>query len=100
MFAITAYTVESIPDKFGILAGKRYEFVLDIELDEEDELYSENGVTLRVIFKTGDGEDGIAHTEFLEKTTGRYLEFEPDDEELELVAAFCRDRFHEAEEEA
>ena len=37
---ITEYTVEQIKDPTGILAGRRYEFLLNIEVPEEDELYT------------------------------------------------------------
>lgn len=99
MFDITAYTVESVPDKFGILPGKRYEFMLEIEVDEEDELYSANGLFLRVIYKEDDGRTGMVKYEFIERGTGGYLDFEMDDEEAALVEAFCRERYAEAEEQ-
>ena len=35
---ITAYSVEEIKDPTNIIEGKRYEFLLDVEVDEEDHL--------------------------------------------------------------
>ena len=37
---ITSYLVEKLIDPTGILSGDRYEFILDIEVDEEDDLFS------------------------------------------------------------
>ncbi len=38
MFTMTSYTVELVKDPFGILTGQRYEFLIDIEVEEDDEL--------------------------------------------------------------
>lgn len=97
MFAITEYTVELIKDPFGILAGKRYEFHLDLEVEEDDELYSENGLYLRVVYGVEDERMGIVKYEFHEKTTDRYLDFDIEDDEKEMVDAFCREHLAEAE---
>ncbi len=50
MFDITEYSVELMKDPFGILTGKRYEFLLDLDVPEDDELHHEEGVSLRVIY--------------------------------------------------
>jgi hypothetical protein len=86
---ITEYSVELIKDPYGILSGKRYEFILDIEVPDDDELYSEHGLYLRVIYSVEDDRSGIAKYEIHERTTGRYLEFELEEDELEAVNAFC-----------
>ncbi|MEF3301976.1 DUF6509 family protein [Paenibacillus sp. GYB003] len=98
MFDITAYTVERIKDQFGILSGNRYEFMLEVEVDEEDELHSDNGLLVRVVFKEEEGRTGIVKYELLERTTHRYLEFELEPDELEAVESFCRERYPEADE--
>ena len=46
---ITEYTVELIKDPTGILTGNRYEFFLNISVPEDDELYHENGLQLKVL---------------------------------------------------
>jgi hypothetical protein len=99
MFEITAYTVESVPDKFGIITGKRYEFMLEIEVSEEDELYSEDGLFLRVIYKEDEGRTGIVKYEFIERSTSKYLDFELDDEETAFVESFCKERYMESEDQ-
>ncbi|WP_438445314.1 DUF6509 family protein [Gorillibacterium sp. sgz5001074] len=98
MFAITAYSVEWVKDPFGIIPGKRYEFNLDIEPDEEDELFSEGGIALRVIYGVEESKQGIVKYEFQEKDTGKYLDFEMEAGEAEAVDAFCREHVGEAEE--
>lgn len=98
MFTITGYSVEWIKDPFGILPGKRYEFNLELEVDEEDELYSEQGLALRVIYAVEEDASRIAKYEFLEKATGKYLEFDMEDDEREAVEAFCKEHWAEAEE--
>jgi hypothetical protein len=47
---ITGHSVEKLEDPFGLLSGDRYEFFLELNIDEEDELYSDKGIGLRVIF--------------------------------------------------
>lgn len=86
---ITAYTVELIKDPFGILSGRRYEFKLEVEVDEEDELYSEHGVYARVVYKEEGETSGILTCDWTEKTTNRYLPLDAEPEELAELAAFC-----------
>ena len=64
---MTEYSVELIKDPFGILTGKRYEFFIDLEVDEDDELFSENGVAVRVIYKVDGKQESIVKYELLEK---------------------------------
>ncbi|RUS49031.1 DUF6509 family protein [Cohnella sp. AR92] len=98
MLPITEYSVELVKDPFGILSGKRYEFLIDLDLPEDDELYSENGVSVRVIFKEDGEKSGIVKYELLEKTTSRLLDFDMEDEEEAELLAFCRDHLAEADE--
>ncbi|MBM6619804.1 DUF6509 family protein [Bacillus suaedaesalsae] len=100
MFTITEYTVELMDDPFKILQGNRYEFMLQVSVDEEDDLYTEKGVYLRVIF-TVDGETKkISQSSFHENSTDRYLEFELEDDEEKLVFDFCSTHYEPIEEEA
>jgi hypothetical protein len=95
---ITSFSVEKVKDPFGIIAGTRYEYILDLEIDEEDELYSENGVYLRVIYSVEEGKSRIVKYELYERSTDRYLEFDLEEDELAEVDAFCRDHLAESEE--
>lgn len=97
MVTITAYTVELVKDPFGILEGKRYEYILELELDEDDELYSPQGVSLRVIYSVNGESERIVTHDLIESNTNRHLEFDLEDEELAFVAAFCKEHLAEAE---
>jgi hypothetical protein len=96
MVNITAYTVDQVKDPFGILEGKRYEFNLELEIEEEDELYSEQGVSLRVIYSVDGSSERIVKHDLIESSTSRYLEFDLEDDELEEVAAFCKEHVADA----
>jgi hypothetical protein len=87
---ITGYTVEEIKDPTGIIEGKRYEFLLDIEVDEDDELYRENGLELRVIFSSTESGNRIVQHFFIDKRTQEVLEFAMDEDEEAEVLEFCR----------
>ncbi|NRF90876.1 pullulanase [Paenibacillus frigoriresistens] len=98
MFTMTSYTVELVKDPFGILTGQRYEFLIDIEVEEDDELYSESGLYIRAIYSVEEEKSGIMKYELYEKTTQLYLDFDLEDDEVAAVAAFCKEHFHEANE--
>ena len=98
MVSITEYSVELVKDPFGIIKGKRYEFILDIDVDEDDELNSEQGVALRVIYGVEEEKQGIVKYDILERNTEKHLDFDLEDDELEEVDAFCREHWREAEE--
>ncbi|WP_425453295.1 DUF6509 family protein [Cohnella lupini] len=98
MLTIAEYSVELVKDPFQILSGKRYEFLLDLELDEDDELYSVQGITIKLVYKV-DGEEGaIVNYDLIEKSTERYLDLDLEAEEEEALAAFCKEHYNEAEE--
>jgi hypothetical protein len=98
MFTMTSYTVELVKDPFGILTGQRYEFLIDIEVEEDDELYSESGLYIRAIYSVEEEKSGIMKYELYEKTTQLYLDFDLEDDEVAAVEAFCKEHFHEANE--
>jgi Family of unknown function (DUF6509) len=94
---ITGHTVEKLEDPFGILAGERYEFFLDIEVPEDDELYSENGLKLKVLYIVEEGNSRISHYHIIENTTENILEFELEEDEIKMVEAYCTEHVGEAE---
>lgn len=98
MFTITTYTVELVKDPFGILTGQRYEFLIDIEVEEDDELYSASGLYIRAIYNVEEGKSGLMKYELYEKTTQLYLDFDLEDDEVEIVTAFCKEHVLEANE--
>jgi len=98
MLTVTEYSVELVKDPFRILPGKRYEFVIDLELDEEDDLYSANGIYVKAVYKVEGEEGSVVGYKLYEKTTGRYVDAELEDEEEAALAEFCKARYAEGEE--
>ncbi|UII54404.1 DUF6509 family protein [Cytobacillus spongiae] len=88
---ITEYTIEKIEDPFGIIEGDRFEFFLHIDVPEEDELYSEKGIKLRVLFAAEEAGSRMVKYEFFEDETNQYLDFELEEEEEAMVVAFCQE---------
>ncbi|KOS66206.1 pullulanase [Lysinibacillus contaminans] len=88
---ITQFSVEEILDPTNIIEGKRYEFILDVEIDEEDELYHEAGIEIRVLLGEKDGESFILNYFIIEKAENEYLDFALEDEELATILTFCQE---------
>jgi hypothetical protein len=86
---ITGHTIERMEDPTRILTGERYEILLNIEVSEDDELYSENGLSLRGIFVIEEKGTRLAQYHFIENVTNRYLDFELEEEEEQLVKGYC-----------
>lgn len=87
---ILAYMMEEIKDPTNILEGQRFEFLLDIEVDEEDELYTEGGIDLRVIVSKNDDDIKIENYFFIQKSDQKVLEFGLEDDEEAEVLAFIK----------
>lgn len=92
---ITGHTVEKLEDPFGLLTGDRYEFFIDLDVDEEDELYSEKGVGIKVIYAIDDNGPKISHYHFFEKETEKVLDFALEEDEEELINAYCQQNLGE-----
>ncbi|WLR56774.1 DUF6509 family protein [Mesobacillus subterraneus] len=86
---ITGHTVELLEDPFGLLTGNRYEYFLNIEVDEEDELFTENGLLLKVLFLVNGEDRRILQSYFIEQETEKVLDFELEDEEVVQVKQYC-----------
>ena len=82
-------TIEKLKDPFGILSGDRYEIFLTLEIDEEDELYSEHGISLKLIYAIENEQEKIAQYDFIEITTGRFLDFALEEEEVKEIEQYC-----------
>lgn len=95
---ITNYQVEWIRDPFGILAGKRYEFMLDLNVDEEDDLYTPNGVYIRAVYRVEDEQGKLVTYDLVEKGTDKLLEFDLEDDEEAELAEFCSQHWQHAEQ--
>lgn len=88
---ITQFAVEEILDPTNIIEGKRFEFILDVDIDEEDELYHEAGIEIRVLVGEKDGEPFILNYFIMEKAENEYLDFALEDDELATILAFCQE---------
>jgi hypothetical protein len=87
---IVESTIEKLDDPFGILSGDRYEIFLSLVIDEEDELYSEHGIKLKLIYVVEEDKTKIAQYDFIENTTGRIFDFALEEEEEEEVKEYCQ----------
>ena len=87
---ITGHEVEKLEDPFGLLPGDRYEFFLELEVDMEDELYSEKGNGLKVIYVSEETGDKITSYYFYERGSEKVLDFALEEDEEELVLTYCQ----------
>lgn len=92
---ITGHTVEKLEDPFGLLTGDRYEFFLKLVVDEEDELYSDSGIGLKVIFVIDGNEEKISSYHFFESGSEQILDFALEEDEEELVLNYCKENISE-----
>ncbi|WP_078380515.1 DUF6509 family protein [Sutcliffiella halmapala] len=86
---ITGHEVEKLKDPTGILEGERYEFILDIEVPEDDELFSDNGLYLKVIIAVDDNDTRVAQYNLFEENSSKLLDFELEEEEISIVKEYC-----------
>lgn len=93
MFKITEYTIEEIADPFKILEGNRYELLLDLEVEEDDELFHDVGVRLRIVFAVEEEVGRIIRYEFQTGDTGKYIDFEMEEDEEAMVLTFCNENY-------
>ncbi|WP_341301260.1 DUF6509 family protein [Lysinibacillus sp. FSL H8-0500] len=93
---ITQFSMEEILDPTNIIEGKRFEFILDVEVDEEDELYHEAGIEVRVLIAEKNAEPFILNYFVMEKAKGEYLDLALEDDELEEILAFCKEEIAKA----
>jgi len=95
---IIGHSVELLEDPFGVLEGERYEFFLQIAVDEEDELYTENGLQLKVIFSFVNDDPKILQYYFIERSTEKILDFALEEDEEVLVRNYCKENISLEEE--
>lgn len=99
MFEIREFTIERMKDPYGILSGERFELYLELEVDEEDELYTEDGVRLRVVYVKDDNGSRIVKYEFLNAANGAYIDMEMTEEEEAFIDSFCKEQIEQPIEE-
>lgn len=90
---IIEYTVEQLLDPTGFIEGERYEFRLYAMLDQEDDLYTEDGIGIRTILAVGDGEERLVVAHFFNRATDEAYDFALEDDEIELLLQFCQSHF-------
>lgn len=78
-----------IEDPFGILEGERYEFFVDIDVPEDDELFSEKGLKVKLLLIKKDNHYQLSHYHIIEKTTEKVLDFELEEEEEKMLIEYC-----------
>lgn len=88
---ITGHNIEKLYDPTGILSGDRYELFLNLDVPEDDELFSEHGLSLRVIFAVDENDSRIIQYNFYEQGTNQILDFALEDEEIDMVTQYCTD---------
>ena len=88
---ITQYSVDEILEPTNIIEGKRFEFLLDIEVDEDDELYSEAGLEIRAIVGLINEEVRIMNYFIIDKSNNESLEFALEEDEEAMVLAICQE---------
>lgn len=94
---ITQYSIEEIKDPTNIIEGKRFEVLLDVEIDEDDELYSEAGIEIRAIIAKKNEEIRIVNYFIIDKKDNEYLDFALEEDEEEVILAFCREELQKNE---
>ncbi|WP_066061509.1 DUF6509 family protein [Neobacillus soli] len=87
---ITGHTFEKLEDPFGLLSGERYEFFLELEVDEEDELYSDKGIGLKVIFVSDENGDKITNYYLYERGSEKILDLALEEDEETVVLTYCK----------
>jgi hypothetical protein len=88
---ITTHSAEKLKDPTGILNGDRYEVILDIEVPEDDELYREQGIYIKVIFVRDENGSRIVQSTIVERSTETYLDFELEEDEESLLLSYCEE---------
>lgn len=94
---ILSYMMEEILDPTNIIEGERYEFTLELNIEEDDELYQEGGVDIRAIIAKKDNEISMVNYFLIAKSDQSYLEFGLDEDEEAEIVEFCKTYLIEVE---
>lgn len=98
MLTIKEYAIETLNDPFGIIEGDRYELRLYTEVPEDDELYQEKGIHIKVLYGISDNNSKVIKYDIIENETNRVLEFELDEDEEKYIAEFCASHLEQGKE--
>jgi hypothetical protein len=94
---ITQYSIEEIKDPTNIIEGQRFEVLLDVEIDEEDELYSEAGIEIRAIIGLKENDIRLVNYFIIDKKDNEYVDFALEEEEEEMILTFCLEELQKGE---
>ena len=97
MITITEFEAQLINDQFGILPGNRYEFLLYLDVPEDDELYNENGIYVRALYVVDEDKKQLLTYSLIERGEDTVLDFELEDDEIKLISDFCEKYYSEVE---
>lgn len=89
---IISHSIERLEDPFGILSGQRYEFFIQINVSEDDELFSDKGLKVKVLFIHDEKGDRISHYHIIENETEKVLDFDLDEDEEQILYQYCKDQ--------
>lgn len=89
---ISSHSIERLEDPFGILSGERYEFYIHINVSEDDELFSDRGLKVKVLFIRDEKGDRISHYHIIENETEKVLDFNLDEDEEQQLFHYCKDQ--------
>lgn len=89
--------MEEILDPTNIIEGKRYEFLLELDIDEEDELFQEGGIDARIIVSQKEDIYKIVNYFLIAKHDQSYVEFALEEEEETAILAFCKEHILKGE---
>ncbi|MDV6378096.1 DUF6509 family protein [Sporosarcina sp. GW1-11] len=85
--------VEELVDPTGIIDGQRYEFLLTVQFDEDDELFNEEGTGLRLLYSVKDGQRKMMTYQFYELATESTFDLEWDEDEQATAEQYCTEHF-------
>lgn len=94
---IIAFSIEEIKDPTNIIVGERYEFLLDVEFDEEDEIVSEMGIEIRAIIGKNEDEIRLVNYFIIDKKDDSYLDFALEEDEEAAIVAFAKEQLFPTE---
>lgn len=83
------FSTEQLHDPTGIIEGERYEVHYRVSFDEEDELFREEPLGVRALFKIQEGQIEMLSHFIYEPSDESILAFELDEEEcIQLLETF------------
>ncbi|MHC0035659.1 DUF6509 family protein [Pseudoneobacillus sp. C159] len=92
---LTLESIEKLEDPFGILSGERYELFFHLEVPEDDELYHEAGLWLKIIYIVEESVSRLSHYHIFEKDTNNFVDIGLEDEEEKYLKELCEQAISE-----